>query len=359
MNAPIADQQTPAFTVPLIDITPFQHGDAAQKQAVAAQIDCAAREVGFMQITGHGIPDSAIVGLQSAIDGFFSLPAQQKLAWQPPSVDINRGYNGPLSERLSYSLGVTSPADLFEAFNVGTQASAFPALKLSARDYPANIWPDQPPAFQQQVQNWFDHAGALAHRLTRIFAVALDLPETYFIDYTDHSVDMLRINHYQMPAADQRLEAGQMGMGAHTDYGIVTILWADRVTPGLQILDSGGTWHDVTPAPGALLINLGDMLARWTNDRWRSTMHRVLAPVDAAGRMVRRRSAAYFHDGNADALISCLPGCTDDTHPPLYAPVTVAEHLTAKLEGSRGLALNPDAVREAARLKTSQSEPED
>ena len=90
-------------------------------------------------------------------------------------------------------------------------------------------------------------------------------------------------------------------MGAHTDYGIVTLLWADPV-PGLQILDGDGDWCDVQPAPGALLVNLGDLLARWTNDRWMSTMHRVVPPTDADGRLMRRRSAAFFHDGNADAL---------------------------------------------------------
>ena len=117
-------------------------------------------------------------------------------------------------------------------------------------------------------------------------------------------------------------------------------------------MDSEGRWHDVMPAPGALLINLGDMLARWTNDRWISTMHRVLPPVDEQGRMVRRRSVAYFHDGNYDAVISCLHGCADEGHPALYEPVTVGEHLEAKLRGSRGLTLNADAEREATRLRS-------
>jgi isopenicillin N synthase-like dioxygenase len=138
-------------------------------------------------------------------------------------------------------------------------------------------------------------------------------------------------------------------MGAHTDYGIVTVLWADPIL-GLQILDSHGTWHDVVPAEGALLVNLGDLLARWTNDRWISTLHRVLPPRDDEGRLVRRRSAAFFHDGNADAVISCLPGCATDKNPARYESVTVADHLAAKLNGSRGLVANPDAEREGARL---------
>jgi isopenicillin N synthase-like dioxygenase len=340
-----------SLDVPLIDIAGFESGDRAARGAIAAQIDRAAREVGFMQIAGHGIPDAAIDALSAAIDGFFGLPLEQKQAWRPPSVSVNRGYNGPKTERLSYSLGVTSPADLFEAFNVGAAASEFPGLDLSPSHYPENRWPDRPAGFEPAVRAWFGHAGGLARRLTRIFALALALPEDYFAPFQDHSIDVLRLNNYQMPAGDLRLETGQLGMGGHTDFGIVTVLWADRVVPGLQIQDAAGGWHDVTPAPGALLINLGDMLARWTNDRWISTMHRVLPPIDPTGRAMRRRSAAYFHDGNADAVIACLPGCADAAHPALYAPVTVAEHIAAKLAGSRGLKLNPDAEREAARLR--------
>jgi len=304
-----------------------------------------------MQIAGHAIPPSAAAGLSRAIDGFFALSPAQKAKWSPPSVGINRGYSGPKSERLSYSLGVMTAADLFEAFNVGTQASSHPGLSLDPVQYAENLWPDSPADFRGDVEAWFAHAGTLARDLTRIFELALDLPDGYFDGFQDHSLDVLRLNHYALPPGTAMPEVGQMGMGAHTDYGIVTVLWADRVTPGLQILDGEGRWHDVVPAPGALLVNLGDLLARWTNDRWISTMHRVLPPVDASGRVVRRRSAAYFHDGNADGLIACLPGCSDRDHPPLYPPVTVSQHLAEKLGGSRALQLNPHAAREASRLR--------
>jgi isopenicillin N synthase-like dioxygenase len=120
-------------------------------------------------------------------------------------------------------------------------------------------------------------------------------------------------------------------MGPHTDYGIVTILYADRV-PGLQIR-SDNAWHDVMPEAGCFLINLGDLTAQWTNDRWRSTLHRVLPPEAGA----ERRSVAFFHDGNYDALIECLPTCTSDSNPPRYAPVVAGEHLMAKLMGPRTL----------------------
>ncbi|MCW2883212.1 MAG: hypothetical protein QOE54_7160 [Streptosporangiaceae bacterium] len=334
-----------ALNVPIIDISAFRTGMG--RREVASAVDRAARDVGFMQIVGHGVPERAEAGLATAMDAFFGLPLADKKAVRPESAAVNRGYTPPKTERLSHSLGIYSSDDLFEAFNVGTQASDFPDLSLDAAHYPANLWPSGPPGFQRAVEDWFRHAGVLARTMTRIFACALELPADFFVPYEDHSIDVLRMNNYQVPERDLRLEPGQLGMGAHTDYGIVTVLWADAA-PGLQILDTGGHWHDVIPVPGALLINLGDLLARWTGDRWISTMHRVLAPVSVDGRVFRRRSAAYFHDGNADAVITTLPGRTAS-----YEPVTVADHLAAKLAGSRGLELNPEAAREAARLRAA------
>lgn len=337
--------------VPVVDISAFHTGDAAARAAVVAQVDRAAREVGFMQIVGHGIPDAVRAGLEAAVDEFFALPMADKLACLPPK-GVNRGYTAPKTERLSYSLGVYSPDDLFEAFNIGTQTTDFPECTLPQEHYPANVWPGERPGLRAGIEDWFEHAGQVARIMTRIFAVALGLPEDYFAPHQGHSLDVFRMNNYQMPPGDAAVEPGQLGMGAHTDYGIVTILWADAVR-GLQILDTGGVWHDVVPAPGALLINLGDLLARWTNDRWISTLHRVLAPVDADGRLYRRRSAAYFHNGNFDAIIETLPDCTTPDHPAQYAPITVGEHLAQKLAGSRGLELNTDAEHEAARLRSA------
>jgi isopenicillin N synthase-like dioxygenase len=335
------------LVVPTVDISAWAGGDGSTRQGIADAVDEAATSVGFMQITGHGIPSQAVAGLTSAMDGFFSRPAQEKRSLLPPSSAVNRGYTAPRSERLSHSLGVYSPDDLFEAFNVGTEADQFPGLDLDRDAYSANIWPDRPEGFRPWIEAWFRLVQDLAVTMTDIFALALDLPGDYFRSFTDHSIDVLRVNNYQLPDGDVRLAPGQLGMGPHTDFGIVTVLWADPL-PGLQILDEGGGWNDVVPAPGALLINLGDLLARWTGDRWLSTMHRVKAPIDGEGRVFRRRSAALFHDGNADAVITSLSGSRAGGRS--YEPITVADHVAAKLAGSRGLQLNERAHREAARL---------
>ena len=334
--------------VPLIDVAAWATGDAPTRAAIAGQVGDAARDIGFMQITGHGIPAPVLAGFQRAIDGFFDLAPADKRAVRAPTPSINRGYTAPGAERLSYSLGVASPADLFEAFNMGSEAAEFPGLALADADYSANIWPPAPPGFEAALRAWYQAVGGVARTMTRVFAVALGLPEGYFASYTDHSIDTLRVNNYRMPAGDVVLEPGQLGMGPHTDFGIVTLLWADPL-PGLEILTPEGQWRSVIPAAGALLVNLGDVLARWTNDRWRSTMHRVKVPIDAAGRPFRRRSAAYFHDGNADAVIATIPGC-ERGDVEAYPPITVAAHIAAKLAGSRTLRLNPGAERDARRL---------
>jgi isopenicillin N synthase-like dioxygenase len=340
------------LTVPVIDIRDFRmpYADAAARAEVVRQVDAAARTVGFMQVTGHGIPAGTLSEFTSATDAFFALDAQAKAAYRCPP-GINRGYTPPKAESLANSLGLASAADLFEAMNVGSAAADFPGLDLPADVYAANVYPAEVPGFEAAVTAWFEAAGRVARTMVRIFGMALGGREDYFERYTDHSIDVLRMNNYRLPAAGAELEPDQLGMGAHTDYGIVTVLWADQV-PGLEIHCADGNWHPVLPADGALLVNLGDATARWTNEEWVSTLHRV-APPRVGGTLVPRRSAAYFHDGNVDAVIECLPSCVTEGNPARYEPVTVGEHLAAKLAGSRGGQLNPHAAREVARLRSA------
>lgn len=343
--------------IPLIDLSTLHLAPTQWSADLTRSVDAAARHLGFMQVTGHGIPEPTLRGLQRAMDDFFAQPLAVKQRWRAASPAINRGYTSPLSERLSYSAGVASAADLFEAFNVGAARSDFPHLPLDAQTYAENIWPDDTPGFREGVQAWFDEAGRLARRLTRLFAVTLGLPERHFEPFEDHSIDVLRLNHYAMPEGVERVEPDQMGMGAHTDYGIVTVLWADPVSPGLQVQTPEGRWIEAMPQPGALMVNLGDLMARWTGGRWMSSLHRVPPPLDAQGRVTRRRSAAFFHDGNADAVIETLPTCRTASGTDAGEPITVAEHLRRKLAGSRGLELNAAATQESARILRQEPPP--
>lgn len=341
-----------AFHVPAIDITPYvQGGSAEDRAAVARAIDEACRTVGFMQILGHGIPDPIIDGLKEAMDAFFALDLETKKTYKTPP-KINRGYSPPKSESLSLSLGVESANrmnDFFEAFNVGAARSDYPGVDLPDDDYAENVWPEVD-GFREKVEAYFAEAKRVAETMTDIFADALGLPSDFYDAYTGHSLDVLRMNNYALPpGTNVRLDGDLIGMGEHTDYGIVTVLWADQVK-GLQVLGSDGSWNDVSPADDALLINLGDVTGRWTNDRWMSTLHRVKPPV-IDGTIERRRSAAYFHDGDIDALITTMPHMIDDEHPNRYPePITVGDHIRAKLAGSRAGKKNEAAGAEKDRV---------
>ncbi|GAA1765220.1 2-oxoglutarate and iron-dependent oxygenase domain-containing protein [Nocardioides hankookensis] len=340
--------------MPAVDIAPYvEDGGPAERAAVAAAIDAACREVGFIQVHGHGIAADVVAGLGAAMDAFFGLDLDDKRAYVRPAQE-NRGYTPPKSESLSLSLGIESATrmnDFFEAFNIGRAASEHAGSELPLEHFAENTWPEVP-GFEAQVSAYFAEAGRVARTMTRIFADALGLPAGFFPALTSPSIDVLRMNNYALPdGTDVALDGDLVGMSEHTDFGIVTILWADRVR-GLQVLGSDDRWHDVDPEDGALLINLGDLTARLTNERWMSTLHRVKPPV-VGGTIQRRRSAAYFHDGNPEAVVAPLDTCVDADHPRLYDPVTVDEHIRAKLAGSRAGRRNSAAAREGARVLQS------
>jgi isopenicillin N synthase-like dioxygenase len=303
------------------------------------RIDEGCRRVGFLSVLGHGVPAPVIDAMLAETDAFFALPLERKLAVRPPRPEVDRGYAPTGSEGLVYSLGVDgSPPDLFEAFNIGPDSwPAGDPVYEAERDriFAANIWPDEPAGLRPALVAYFEAACGLAHRLTGMLASALGLDPAFFDDKTDHSTDTMRVNHYERQAGDPAPLRGQMRMGPHTDYGILTVLYADPV-PGLEIVGPDGEWCAVMPTNGALLVNLGDLLAEWTNDRWRSTLHRVVPPAPAGG-AAKRRSVAFFHDGNYDALVECLPTCHGEGNPAKYPPVLAGDHLMAKLLGPRTL----------------------
>jgi isopenicillin N synthase-like dioxygenase len=323
--------------VPVIDLSCWSRGDHEQ---VASAVDDACRSVGFMQVIGHGIEPAVIAAMLAASDDFFALPLDVKLLAAPPHPGVNRGYAAMGTEALAYSLGVEAARpDLFEAFNIGPDH--VDRYDPFYRDDPfgffaANVWPTDSPNLRSALNDYFSEAHRVALSLTDIFARALDLPHQWFRPYVDRSTVTMRVNHYERRAGDAPAAPAQMRMGAHTDYGIVTVLYADPV-PGLQIVGPDGVWHDVVPHPGALLVNLGDLTAQWTNDRWRSTLHRVIPPPTHADGSALRRSVAFFFDGNYDARVVCLPTCCAADEPPRYAPITAGEHLIAKVLGPRTL----------------------
>lgn len=338
------------FHVPTVDISAYV-GDSspAERAACAAALDEACRSVGFIQVTGHGVPDDVIAGLASAMDDFFAQDLDVKKR-DRTAHHINRGYSPPRSESLSLSLGVESAGkmnDFFEAFNVGEEYTAEIMAKYPAGSYPANLWPDVP-LFRERVSRYYAEARRVAHTLCTGFEDTIGLPRGFFADRAREPMSVLRMNNYALPEGSVSLDGELRGMGEHTDFDIVTVLWADRVA-GLQVLGHDGIWHDVMPDEGALLVNLGDTLSRWTNETWLSTLHRVTPPV-VDGTIHRRRSAAFFYEAQHDTIIDALPECLADGELPRYPAISVGDHIAAKLGGSRGGTSNDLVASETARV---------
>lgn len=317
-----------AASIPSVDLAAWFHGCPSDRAAVAVELGTACETVGFVQLTGHGLPPDVVDALGAASDAFFALPDDAKMALRPPAPGVNRGYAARRSESLAYSLGQARPPDLFEAFNVGIEVpGGDPTF------FPNNIWPDLR-GFRDAVEAYLVAVRQLAATVEDVIELALELPDDFFPPRTDRAVNVMRIIRYERAAGEPEPDEGQMRMGAHTDYGIFTLLLADPV-PGLQIVGPDGDWVDVTPEPGAIVMNIGDALAVWTNDRWRSTLHRVAPPRPTSDDTALRRSWAFFHDGNIDTVVSCLPSCLAPGEQPRYAPLTIRDHLAAKVISAR------------------------
>lgn len=325
--------------IPIIDIGPWHSGGVARRRDIAAQVDEANRAIGFLKITGHGIPASLVEHFERTTTAFFDLPLATKLQYRSPDPKLNRGYSPTGSEALAYSLGRETPTDLFEAFNAGTEVSTpdDPYFSSEAhRLFAENRWPDEPIGMRDIWDEYMAHVRALAQYLLQVFATALRLDVDFFAARADRSPDVLRAINYERAPGQSAPLPGQMRLGAHTDFGTCTILLADEVA-GLQILDSSGVWIDVIPTRGTFVVNVGDLLAAWTNDVWRSTLHRVVPPPRTRHGYDRRRSYAYFHEANHDVTVEPLEHLIDPETTARYQPFTVADHLTGKLASSRGL----------------------
>ena len=308
--------------VPVIDIS-------ADPDLVGAELDEICRTVGFFQITGHGIPDEVAGPAWRLATEFFDLPLADKLSVARPTPDYPYGYIPLAGESLTQSMSGAAPPDLKETFNIGPPAR--PTRQFADPDeawaYSPNLWPAALPGLQAAWTAYYDALRDLSRQLMSLLARGLRLPPAFFADLTGQGANALRAINY--PSREAAARPGQLRAGAHTDYGTVTILRQDAVG-GLEVLGPGGTWVGVEPVPGAFVINIGDLMARWTNDRWRSTLHRVVDPPDPA----RRQSMAYFQNANWSAVISCLPTCLEPGAQPRYEPVRAGPHLMGKFRRS-------------------------
>jgi len=321
--------------VPVIDIAPFLAGGAEDKARVVAEVDAACRDIGFLVISGHGVPDTETRELQRVARAFFDLPHWEKLRVKMPP-DRYRGFMAVGNEDVAYSMDEAEKApDWRESFVTGPSNHAYDKYHYGPdgwRFFAANLWPDNPPEMRQLWQAYYLQMERLAGDLMRIFALALGLDEHFFADKIDKHITNFTTCYY--PPQLTPPEKNQLRCGPHSDYGSLTIVTSDTPVGGLQVRGKDGAWSDVPCIPGTFTVNLGDLMAEWTNDRWRSTLHRVVNPPRTEADSTRL-SLLFFHQPNYDAVIECLPTCSDAAHPPRYERITSGAHVARKVDLSR------------------------
>jgi isopenicillin N synthase-like dioxygenase len=317
---------------PVIDLAAFEAASEEKKRQMGREVDLICRASGFLAVKNHGIPDDVISGVWNQAHDFFDLPYLVKDQSRAPYPGYPYGYLGPGAEALARSKGVESPPDLKESFN-GGPLSVPPGLtdeEALAFCYAATIWPDDPQDFRPAWEAYYSAVTDLAARIMRVFAVALDLPEDYFQSFISAPISALRALNY--PELDAPPSEGQLRAGAHTDYGSLTILLPQPGSKGLEIMTPEGAWREVPPVDGAFVINIGDLMARWTNDRWVSTLHRVVNVSPEEGGLKRRQSLAFFHQPDWFASIETLPSCLADGETSNYEPVLSGPYLMGKFK---------------------------
>ncbi len=314
--------------LPTIDLSAFLSGTAIEQDTIARKVDDTCQLSGFLIIKNHGVSERTIADAWNIASHFFELPLEKKLAARSSDPTCPRGYFPPQSETLSKSRGVTTPPDQKEAFSTGPLLAPNAASDDADFDfhYGQNIWPAEPAVFRDIWIRYYQAMEKLGSQLMSLFAAALQLQRDYFVDFHTHHISALRALNY--PSTDAALMPGQQRAGAHSDYGSLTILRPDFRVGGLEIQLPSGGWLPAPLIENTFVINIGDMMARWTNDRWVSTVHRVVSPPKEEGGLSRRRqSIAYFHNPNFDADIDCIPTCLADGATMKYPSVQAGQYL--------------------------------
>ena len=280
-----------------------------------AALHAACTGTGFFYLANHGVLPGVIADVLDAAHRFFALPLAERMAVSLRLSPCNRGYEPMGAQTLEAGM----PPDLKEGFYLGNElAPGHPWVRAGLFNQGPNQWPALV-GFRPAMEAYFTAQTAVAVRLMTAMARSLGLPPDSFAAFCEEPMAILRLLHY--PPQPPNPQPGEKGCGAHTDWGCLTLLLQDDAG-GLQV-QVGGAWVDAPPVPGTFVVNIGDMFARWTNDRYRSTPHRV---VNVSGR--DRYSVPFFFEGRPDHAIACLPGCAEGVAP-RYATTTVSDHLAA------------------------------
>lgn len=344
--------------LPVIDLGPWINNPEAkdqpsqvsvEQQKIVDNILQACRTIGFFLITNHGVEPKTIQEAWHVAANFFELPTDEKLRYKSTN-ETEYPYGYEQQEQLTRGKALDrSKATVDDGTAIEESKETFAiGPNDSASGMPLRRWKSTPnvPKFQSALESYYKEMESLALQLLELFALALGQPVNYFEDKMDHHLSALRLIHYY-PLKQERDDESKLIVraGAHTDYGALTILNAAQ--PGLQVLryDDGNRsraeWYSVPVVPGALVINLGDLMQRWTNDEWVSTLHRVVMSTSAS-KARRRYSMAFFVNVNGDTMIEALT--TNSNEERKYPPISARDHLMAKHLASMGLLGNHDEL---------------
>jgi len=324
--------------VPEIDLGAYYNPDASpsDRQAMLSAVDRALCDIGFLCIRAHPVSQALIAQTQSVARRFFELPEAAKDKTRARQ-HRTRGWTPIGDHSLGYTLAAEGsaapPPDLFERYRIGPfdlPDDEYTKARLNTVFAP-NIWPEKAlPEFEPSMTDWYRAMSLLSRDLMRVFALSLGLAERWFDEKIDREMSSLAINYYPVPK--QPVLTGQLRASAHTDYGTLTIVAPTEEPGGLQVMTRDRGWEDVAVKPGAFVVNIGDLMAQWTNDRWVSTLHRVVNPPSLDQAQGARLSLVYFHQPNDDARVECLPTCIEPGETAKYEPISAGEHIGRKIK---------------------------
>ncbi len=316
-------------SIPIIDVSSLGgSGRGNARRECGKSIGEACRNVGFFYVVNHGVEEGLVRDTFARAREFFALPLEEKMAVAMKRSPWFRGYFPLGGETTDPEVG----ADPKEGFDISLE---LPPSDLERAPFAhlrgPNQWPARPVRLRPVFSAYYEALSDLGRRLSLAFALALDLPETFFASRLDHPTAILRVLHYP-PRTNlpDMATLPDVGCGAHSDYGYLTILAQDEVG-GLQVQNRAGKWIDAVPLPGSFVCNIGEMMARWTNDRFRATQHRVIGRHAGS-----RYSVPFFFHPNPEVVIDCLPGCLAEGEPRKYPPIQSGAHLESRLREGYG-----------------------
>ncbi|HYK76309.1 MAG TPA: 2-oxoglutarate and iron-dependent oxygenase domain-containing protein [Daejeonella sp.] len=308
--------------IPRLDLNDYVNGSPEQKKKFSDNIGKAYNETGFVTIANHGMTPELMDELYAEVKKFFSLSEEAKLKYEKPELAGQRGYTSKGREKAKDA----KTPDLKEFWQSGQVVTDGDPVKA---EYPDNVQVNELPRFNEvtrEVYQRLEHAGKY---LLRAIAVYLQLPENYFDDKVHNGNSILRAIHYFPIENPDAIPADAVRAGAHEDINLITLL-IGASADGLEVLTRDGQWFPVKANAEDIVVNVGDMLQRLTNNKLKSTTHRVVNPPRDLMK-TSRYSVPFFLHPKSEMDLTCLESCIDENHPKAYENITAGEYLDERL----------------------------